>query len=245
MSRRAVSRPLRSRTCFVSHQIKFNGSGSVTVFPSAVALMREIAASRAVFHSEADFQHTLAWQIHRHMPEASVTLERPYRTADKTLHLDLLVKSSGMALAVELKYKTCELNVDGMDDAYVLRNQSAQDLGRYDFIKDVWRLEEITDAVPNCQGLAILLTNDAGYWNPSKRLDTVDASFRISEGVKIGGEMGWGSKASAGTMRGRERAISLRQKYLAAWSDYSKLSSVRNGTFRYLALIVDPGSAAK
>ena len=205
--------------------------------------MREIAVSRSVFHSEADFQHTVAWHIHRRMPAARVTLERPYRTLDKVLHLDLLIRSRGKSLAIELKYKTSKLHFDGPDDSYALRNQSAQDLGRYDFIKDIWRLEEITDAIPHCRGLAILLTNDSGYWQPSRRTDTVDASFRISEGMRIGGQPAWGAKASAGTTRGRENAIALRGRYKADWSDFANIGTPRNGILRYLA--VEVTSSAK
>ena len=207
--------------------------------------MREIAVSRPVFHSEADFQHTVAWHIHRRMPAASVTLERPYRTPDKVLHLDLLVRSRENSLAIELKYKTSKLHFDGPDDSYALRNHSAQDFGRYDYIKDIWRLEEITDAIPRCCGWAILLTNDSSYWHASRRTDTADASFRISEGMRIGGQPGWGAKASARTTRGRENAIALRGRYTSSWSDFSKVATYRNGTLRYLALEVVSSARAE
>jgi hypothetical protein len=213
----------------------------VSGFPTASDLMREIAASRPVFHSEADFQHTVAWHIHRRMPAASVLLERPYRALNKGLRLDLLVKSGDNSLAIELKYKTSKLRFDGPDDAYALKSQSAQDLGRYDYIKDIGRIEEIAASTPRCRGWAILLTNDPGYWQASRRTDTVDAGFRLSEGMKIGGELAWGAKASAGTTRGRTTAIALRAVYTASWSDYSKVSEHRSGMFRYLALEVDGG----
>ena len=38
-------------------------------------LMASLAATRKVFHSEADFQHALAWHIHKAMPESQVRLE--------------------------------------------------------------------------------------------------------------------------------------------------------------------------
>jgi hypothetical protein len=69
-------------------------------------LMGELSRQRAVFHSEADFQHTFAWEIHRRMPHAEVRLERPIFVGGKTLHLDCLVTQGKMAVAIELKYKT-------------------------------------------------------------------------------------------------------------------------------------------
>ena len=38
-------------------------------------LMGSLADTRKVFHSEADFQHALAWHIHQAMPESQVRLE--------------------------------------------------------------------------------------------------------------------------------------------------------------------------
>ena len=38
-------------------------------------LMNELAHDRLVFHSEADFQHALAWRIHDAMPDCGVRLE--------------------------------------------------------------------------------------------------------------------------------------------------------------------------
>ena len=38
-------------------------------------LMRSLADTRKVFHSEADFQHALAWHIHEAMPESQIRLE--------------------------------------------------------------------------------------------------------------------------------------------------------------------------
>ncbi len=41
-------------------------------------LMADLAAHRPIFHSEADFQHALAWQIHEAMPDCEIRLEWPY-----------------------------------------------------------------------------------------------------------------------------------------------------------------------
>jgi hypothetical protein len=44
---------------------------------SVSAVLTALAKQRPIFHSEADFQHAIAWEIHKHLPRASVRLERP------------------------------------------------------------------------------------------------------------------------------------------------------------------------
>ena len=41
------------------------------------AVMDTLRAKRTVFHSEADFQFALSWEIQLHYPDASVRLEYP------------------------------------------------------------------------------------------------------------------------------------------------------------------------
>ena len=36
---------------------------------------KNLAKYRKIFHSEADFQHALAWQIHKEMPDCKIRLE--------------------------------------------------------------------------------------------------------------------------------------------------------------------------
>jgi hypothetical protein len=201
-------------------------------------VMLRLSQLRTIFHSEADFQHAFAWELHKMDPTASVSLERPYKTNGANLHLDMLFQSNGRSLAVELKYKTLKLQHGTDEHGYQLLDQSAQDVGRYDFIKDIWRLEAITKAVPNCIGWAILLTNDAGYWKPPSRENTVDSSFRLTDGATLSGTRSWGNMASAGTMKNREKPLALNGAYKLIWRDYSVVSPDRNGKFKYLALRV-------
>lgn len=208
------------------------------LIPSLIDVMSQLATQRSVFHSEADFQHAFAWECHRLLPESRVSLERPYKTDVATLHLDMLIQHQGTSLAVELKYKTLKFEHGTDEHAYQLKNQSAQDVGRYDYIKDIWRLETITRSIPECAGWAILLTNDSTYWNPSKRLNPVDSSFRLSDGTTLQGSCDWGEKASAGTKKNRERPLILNHSYNLMWRDYSTVAPVKNGKFRYLAIIV-------
>ena len=88
---------------------------------------------------------------------------------------------TGAAVAVELKYKTRKLLVELDGEAFSLASHSAQDIGRYDFIKDIFRLEKIVPSLENCVGHAIMLTNDSSYWTSHSK-STVDEAFRLTEG---------------------------------------------------------------
>ena len=201
-------------------------------------VMAVLAKQRKAFHSEADFQHALAWELHHRHPAAAVRLERPLRTDDKTLHLDFLLQLPDKAVAIELKYKTRSLRLDLDGEIFHLSSHSAQDLGRYDFIKDICRLEQITSSLNRCEGWAIMLTNDSSYWNEPQNTGTVDAAFRLTEGRILNGRLGWTDGASAGTKKNRESDLLVDGKHNLNWKDYSTTSSPCNGQFRYLAVNV-------
>jgi hypothetical protein len=89
-------------------------------------------------------------------PQRPVKLSR----VGKPFHVDIWVERNGEVLAIELKYKTKALQTSERGEEFVLQNHSAQDIARYDFIKDVWRVETIVANYTHASGYAILLTND-------------------------------------------------------------------------------------
>ena len=197
-----------------------------------------LAVQRPIFHSEADFQHAFAWEIHWRLPNASIRLEFPTRPLNKQLVLDIWVAQRDAVLAVELKYKTRALSVYVGDEQFALKDQSAQDIGRYDFIKDLQRLEQIVTDRKSAVGYAVLLTNDSAYWKPPRDSNTVDASFRLHQGRTLRGTLSWSAAASAGTTRSREEPLTLDGTYHVHWESYSQPTNKGYGIFRYLAIKV-------
>lgn len=192
-----------------------------------------LAKSRPIFHSEADFQHALAWEIQRLNPTNKIRLERPFSENERN-YLDLFVINREKMIAVELKYKTRGLRVETNDETYNLLDQSAQDLGRYDVLKDVQRIERYVETNENCNGYVIFLTNDSAYWKKPNITNTIDASFRVHDGATIHGTLSWSSTASKGTMKDREESIVIKGKYVTNWIIYSEPSKRSYGLFRYL-----------
>ncbi|MBP7176102.1 MAG: hypothetical protein KBA53_07805 [Thermoclostridium sp.] len=179
-----------------------------------------------VFVSEADFQFAYAWKIKELYPDASIRLEYIPWLYDKNMHIDIAVFINERMVPIELKYKTKGFtgNIDG--DSITLKNQGAQDIGRYDFLYDVQRMEGISKSglYPIEKAYAVLLTNDSGYWVKSNKSGTnkrpVDDEFRIHEGIIITGQRAWKPEAGAGTMRNREVPINIQGEYRIAWNDY-------------------------
>ncbi|MFB3894361.1 MAG: hypothetical protein ACE15C_20345 [Phycisphaerae bacterium] len=197
-----------------------------------ITILKALAERRPAFHSEADFQHALAWIIHEHHPTAKVRLEyRPARLKRKT-YVDIWIEHANEMCAIELKYKTRRLQATVGEEPFDLLDQSAQDIARYDFCKDIGRIEALASAYPGLTGFAVLLTNDQGYWRKSGRDGNVDGAFRVHEAAKLCGRLEWAGHASPGTTNGRTEAICLTGQYPLAWRTYSKCGSVRNSEFR-------------
>ena len=113
-------------------------------------LMTDLARVRGMFHSEADFQHALAWQIHEASPQSQVRLEVDVaRAAGRRMYLDIWLPEE--RIAIELKYLTRRLDLTHRGERFALRDH-AQDLGRYEFLKDVQRLEVMRSMPGVCGG---------------------------------------------------------------------------------------------
>ena len=198
-------------------------------------LMVTLAEERPIFHSEADFQHALAWQLHKVMPTDEIRLEyKPFQ--NERMYLDIWLPGAGVA--IELKYLTKGLEQCSKQESFALLNQGAQDIRRYDFLRDVQRLERVVADFELAEvGYAILLANDPPYWELSSR-STIDADFRLHQGREIAGDMAWSPKAAKGTTNGREEPIHLKGSYDCVWRDYFSFGEATNQQFRYLMIEV-------
>ena len=176
-------------------------------------IIQTLGKSRTVYHSEADFQHAFAWELHRSGPEWDIRLEVPVRTSVGAIHLDLLARSPLGQVAIELKYKTRKLVVESNGEDFNLASHAAQDLGRYDFFKDLARVEAFAQAGPNRTGYAVFLTNDSAYWKAPSAVGHGYAGFAMNDGRDVSGNLGWGERASGGTRKGRQEDISVRGRY--------------------------------
>jgi hypothetical protein len=204
-------------------------------------VMHRLAQTRPIFHSEADFQHALAWQIHTEHSDARIRIEyRPF--PNERVYIDIWCELNGLSTAIELKYPTKQLHALMGNEQFTLADHDATDISRYDFIKDIVRLERIVERIFDTDTVAIMLTNDASLWTmPEKEIVANDAAFRIHDGTELSGSRAWSARAGAGTTQHRNATLNLRGGYTLTWQDYSNLNE-RHGQFRFV--IVEPKRAS-
>ena len=122
---------------------------------------------------------------------------------DSELRLDIVVKKDSEYCPVELKYKTkkVERKISRFDDelagnVVVMKNQGAQDLGMYDFWKDVRRVELVRNRFERVKGgLAVFVTNDGFYTKGSKESSN-NYLFNMSAGKAHSKQKYWAKPES-------------------------------------------------
>jgi len=204
------------------------------------SLLSKLSARRPIFHSEADFQHALAWQMQLEYADADLRLEHPLMNGQRGA-IDILVRLDNQTFALELKYLSRNLIHETGQDRFALKSQSAHDIRRYDVCKDIQRVEQFAAHTGGTGGV-VVLSNDPYYWNGPKSMDTCDSRFNIREGCILSGQLEWSERTGAGSMKGRERPIILAGNYPLSWKSYSNLAGAF-GAFRYLYVPVPKQSA--
>jgi hypothetical protein len=196
--------------------------------------MTNLSRRRPIFHSEADFQLALAWELQTSHPTAQLRLEKRV-IDDPRVELDVLFALDRRRYGLELKYPRRNVDVVVGDERFTLRT-GAPDLDRYDVLRDVARLERLVAEGVVDEGCGVVLTNHAGLWQPAPRdrPASYDA-FRIHEAREVNGTLDWGPTAGEGTRTGREHPIVTAGSYRFAWCDFSNAGSA---AFRYLLVPV-------
>ncbi len=140
---------------------------------------------KEAFVSEADFQFYLAWKLKEKLSDNyEIMLEYPIQHDGEKWHIDIAIKKGDEIHFIELKYKTIASTITRYEQEVTLAQQSAQDMGRYWFIRDIARMEShITNKkLKNKENFCIFLTNDQGYWNNSTEgKETLDSDFRLGD----------------------------------------------------------------
>jgi hypothetical protein len=195
--------------------------------------MKTLSQKHPFFSSKEAFKDALKFQ-----------LQEKFRVMNnKHFHgyvVDLWVEDPNgeQQYAIYLMNKLARLTMKQNNQSIELKHHGAQDISRYDFLKQVEKLEKLATGRENVQGIAILLTNDHLYWSKPTRSNTVDSCFRIHENRILTGELKWLEHASAGTTKNREEPIVIKGMYKMQWHHYSTVHNEKHGEFRYLAVYV-------
>lgn len=173
--------------------------------------LNSLSARKCIFHSEAEFQFELAWEIKNKLSDKYKKMEVRFEFPAQKLRnnssllkgmgdsrsrpaIDLLVIINDRWYPIELKYITAKLS----DDEYNLVDGNGTDKA-FNFIYDIKRIELFADAYKDNfdKGFSILLTNNQSYYN-SKKINTNTFnydSFYLTDNRIIGGTVWYKSEA--------------------------------------------------
>ncbi|QST00992.1 hypothetical protein IMZ31_05320 [Pontibacillus sp. ALD_SL1] len=179
-------------------------------------------------------QQDLASKLAAHLESIGYSVEMNKQVGNEKV--DLWAEKGLDVLAIELRYKTAKLNTLYNDIHIDLKHQGAQDQGRYDYLRDLSKLENIMKDYRDVRAYALLITNDKLYWEKPVNTDTVDSDFRIHGGRSLTGDLAWKVEASQGTMVAREEVLSLGEEYQLEWIPFLTLEEEKNGEFKALLL---------
>lgn len=208
-----------------------------------------MAAFYPFFWSEAQFQLVLALELLK-AECTRVELEHPAVVATKaspgsptTIKIDIVAKYNGKWYPIELKYKTALLSAANMfGQPAGLKNEGAQDIGRYQIWEDVDRIESLKTAGICNDGYVVFLTNDAAYWNPKASL-TIDSKFKDFTATNRNIIWTPTSKTHYVTPAGYKSPKSTFPNFVLSkvygpfhWNHYSLISGQKNGEFKYIII---------
>ena len=208
-------------------------------------ILKEMA-KEGTFLSEAQFQFDLAWKLKEHFGDRKIHIYLEYPDIDsradtdgkyKKNRYDILLEDNERKkkCIIELKYKTKKETITYGGNQFELKNQSAQDFGRYDYLYDVSRIEAYRDNGSDDfdNGFAILLTNDDLYWKLDGKGSNY-VNFSLCEKVENdynvtieAGKKEWENNPNVGKLR--KNGFTLAERYEGRWVEYA-------GTFKYLLL---------
>lgn len=194
--------------------------------------------ARNLFHSEADFQFRLAWEIKElYRDRVDVILEYPVETLRGRVYIDIMVILDGHKyIPIELKYKTISANFIIGNNSLRLLNQGAQDLGKFDYLNDIERIESYKKKYPMTEGYAVLLTNDLLYTKKTRR-NTKNKDFSIGNKEVKNNVLTWREDSSVFINKHRKASINLSGRYTMKWLTYNTFKDIYNNEVDFYILI--------
>lgn len=203
----------------------------------------ELGRIRKVFHSEADFQHSLGLHLSKNC-DFEVRLEIPfliphyYKESDKKLKVELDIFLPKEKIGLELKYKTEEATFRENGETFNLKQHGAQNLGRFDFFDDLRRLQLLKKENIIEKGYAIFLTNEPLYWRPIQRKNfSSNFSMEDEKIIESNSKLDWNGNPSEGSVTRKRlftnNPIIIENKHQLKWNEFSNLKGT---SFKYLMI---------
>ncbi len=162
-------------------------------------------------------------------------------TNKENINIDIVIEKEGFFYPIELKYKTKKAVIEferfGETKTLSLKDQSRIPMSRYDFWKDVARLEFLKNNFNQVAGgLCVFLTNNQIYTNKEKG---VSEMFTMEKNKPHSGEL----KFKEGKLEGKNYPFPLLENYqIDKW--YKVVNKETKITFHYCIVRVEKATVA-
>jgi hypothetical protein len=211
------------------------------------------------------------------VPLSTIGYKRPTRGAKKTdfegtqnefpwpndIYADIVVEKDGKFAIVELKYgtrvidKSVRKHLSSFENRFgapitdnIIKTQGADDIVMYNYVKDIRRIEHLSEKFPNLVGgVALLVTNDHLYWTKPTP-GVAYEKFSLHEGNSIH-EVCWSEEFSK-EVKASHKEFVLASTYTCHWKDTAfdksggDQAKQRKGcTFRYLLTSIEDSNISK
>lgn len=158
--------------------------------------------------------------IEYHVPGALVP---PYLWTDaNNIYIDIVLQIDNVFYPIEIKYKTMAQQlphlVFGQNVNVLLGQHGAQNIGCYDFWKDIKRIEFFEGTFPLAQrGIVLFISNDVSYRNAPLSPNRGYAPFSIHQGrhVLAGSHLNWNGNLAVANGR---PGFPVNYDYLINWT---------------------------
>jgi hypothetical protein len=206
--------------------------------------LNRLETKKPMFHSESHLSEWLADTLKKmvDLPSWPKLQMAGFYRVNKKLRLDMLFVHRGREYAVELKYTRAPMNKGNPlsyrgDVFYAPKSGSPDDITRFNFLRDIERLESEIPIRENSVGFVLLMTNRRALWEKGDRTAN-DAAFHIDDGIRRG-LLEWASPPSPNTVERAGESLWIENNYDTKWRTYSDIPKLKkNGLFRYLLLKV-------
>ncbi len=190
--------------------------------------VKSLSKKRPIFHSEKDFQFALAWEIQKEYSKANIRLEYPVDKMD----IDIVVfcgENNKTMIPIELKWLRTDFKCCINGEKFQLSLSGAEAEVRYDCLKDIKRIESISETRDNfVEGYTIWLSNIETHFNGDHKY----MLFDISQGKIHTGKIDWDrddkkniKNTTKDTLKNVEKSrkepIKLNGEYEFKWIHYS------------------------
>ena len=196
-----------------------------------IGIIKDALANREEFFTrEQEIQIYLADYLNRknlfdkvyleyHIPSNSL-VNYPWKDSNN-IYIDIVVFTEGKYYPIEIKFKTISqtlpFNLFGTPSPIVLGHHGAQNIGCYDFWKDIKRLELFEEKFESVgQGIMLFVTNDESYLKIPRNNEVGYAQFSIHEYriVESGQILDWNGALTISVNR---PPITLNNSYILNW----------------------------